>query len=86
MGLDRLVPARSGEACLGTARAVYSGMASNKRLFRWQHQSVGAQHGQDRSGPAWQGLFTAVSIYWVFIGGNTNMLACSGELRKGKAG
>ena len=42
--------------------------------------------GMARKAMEWQGLFTAVSIYWVFIGGNTNMLACSGELRKGKAG
>ena len=61
MGLDRLVPARSGEACLGTARAVYSG-EHLLGAHRWQHQYVGLLgRVTERQGGVRQGLFTARS-------------------------
>ena len=45
------------------------------------------RRGMARKAMEWQGLFTAVSIYWVLIGGNTNWLvpARHGKPRRGKA-
>ena len=81
----------TGNVCWGMARAVYSGMDFVRSPFRWQHQPDwhgGQWNGSASPGADGQGLFTAVSIYWVFIGGNTNWLrhgmSRQGQARRGK--
>lgn len=78
----RLAEARQDKGCLqrgGSSLSYFFGGNTNGTGMKWR--------GLTRLGEHRQGLFTAVSIYWVFIGGNTNWLvpARHGKPRRGKA-
>lgn len=62
----------NGTGCLQrTGSSVRNQCGGNTKRIGMPGKSLECR-GMARKAMEWQGLFTAVSIYWVLIGGNTN--------------